>query len=192
MQGKRTFVGILLVTALLIMAQPSVSLGDSVGGPYGHLFEDEVYGGPWVPNDEDIFAMDLTLGGSKKAAFYMYDYDEGTINSLLLFKDEEFMGTTVDFTKSHGVWCASVDGNNLVLGATPEFGFYFVDDDVIYDTYYWNWKTGTSADVVRLYDPNSQMLVAVHDATRLPLPASALLLASGVVGLIAYRVRRSA
>lgn len=176
MKEKRTFVGILLVAALLIMAQPSVSIG--YNGPC-----------PWVPNDDDIFAIELT-DTEGIGSFYIYAWGEGPDASLKLVEDAEYEGRTVYFIKMFNHWYAglTLGSLELSLGDTPQFGFYFSDGSILPS---YNRKKGTD-DYYILSNDKVEMAVAVHDVDPIPLPASALLLASGIVGLIAFsRVRRN-
>lgn len=180
MKGKMRLVGILVVTAFLIMAQPSVSIGDT-------------FSGYWLPNDLDIFTIELTPT-TGTGSFYMYD--ESKDDNLFLLSDNVYEGRSVYFSqdKDTGDWYAGVtfddpDMLDLNLGNTKKFGFYFSDGANDYLSY--ELTEVTPGDDYRLYDSNTGMTVAVHDAAPVPSPASALLLASGIVGLIAFsRVRR--
>jgi hypothetical protein len=168
-----------------MMAQPSVSTA--------YTFDKF-----WLPNDADIFTVELTptMG---PGSLYMYDWEEGQDDSLFLLSDGDYEGRTVYFTQDEptGTWFADVTlgGKTLDLGDTQKFGFYFSDASTDPYSYYLSYelKEVTVDDDYRLYvyDSNTLMKVAVHDATPIPFPASALLLASGIVGLIAFgRVRR--
>ena len=176
MRIKKILFGIMMVAALLILARPSISIADT-------------YSGAWLPNDSDIFAIELTLT-PETGSFYMYDWGNQDTD-LLLFVDGRYNSTTGYFTQDGGDWWASLSlgATTLSLGDTQEFGFYFLDGTTNYFSY--DLTATTPGEAYTLYDSNTDMTVAVSDAAPVPIPTSALLFGSGIIGFIATgRVRR--
>ena len=177
MKGKRMLFGMMIVAALLIMAQASVSNADT-------------YSGAWIPNDtEDIFTMKVTIG-TKAGTFSMYDWGDQT-DGLEIYSMGETMGIqSVYFKKDSGNWHASLTKGGITdlnLGADLLFGFSFGDGS---DSYYSYVLTAIeSGEVYQLSHGSSDILITTSDASPVPLPASALLLGSGMVGLIGFGKR---
>lgn len=103
------------------------------------------YSGAWLPNSDDIFAIDLTPTNIVKTphpflawdlqqsgAFYLYDWGEPS-NNLLLFERGAYAAATVNFDQNGDGWIASVirDGSTytLNLGEDQLFGFFFGSSD---------------------------------------------------------------
>ena len=176
MKGKRIILG-MLVAAFLIMAQASVSNADT-------------YSGAWLPNDEaDMFTMKVTVG-TDAGSFSMYDWGD-TSESLEIYSMGESSGVqSVYFTQSSGDWYASMTSGvitDLALGDSLEFGFSFGDGT---DTYYtYDLTMIEPFETYQLTHGSSDILITTSDAAPVPLPASVLLLGSGLVGLIGFGKR---
>jgi len=177
MRIKKTLFGIMMVAALLILARPSISSADT-------------YSGAWLPNGSDIFMIELTPT-SGTASFYMYDWGD-TNDSLSLITDGVNDSDTAYFTNVSGTWYAGLTSGatTLNLGSTQEFGFYFYDAGNTYTSY--DLITLEQGVSYRLSDSsNTGMEVFVTRAAPVPIPASVLLLGSGILGLITIgRVKR--
>ena len=180
MMGKKILLGMMIVAALLIMAQPSVSNA-------------AIYEGAWTSNDNaDWFAVKFTFG--VPSAFSMYDWGNTGSTLEILPMGALFDSATVFFTQSNGNWFASLtDGGttatDLNLGNDTLFGLFFGD--------------GTQASHfsydVQVDIPNEQYIlthpnflgtiITTSDIQPVPIPASVLLLGSGMVGLIGFGKR---
>ncbi len=76
----------------------------------------------------------------------------------------------------------------LNLGSDLEFGFFFKNDEK--SIFEYDLQQSTSGDSYILSHGSMNIQVVTSDVAPVPLPASALLLGSGIVGLIAFgRVR---
>ena len=179
MKGKKILLGMMLVAALLIMAQPSVSNAAN-------------YSGAWLPNDTtDMFTMKVTVG-TDAGSFSMFDWGYET-DSLEIYSMGEAMGIqSVYFTQDSGNWYASMtqgSTTDLNLGDDLLFGFFFGDGG---DTYYtYDLTTIEPGEVYQLTHSSSDILITTSDAAPIPIPASFLLLGSGMVGLIGFGKRKT-
>jgi len=153
------------------------------------------YSGAWLPNDVDVFTIELTSTGGA-GSLYMYDFDEGTVDDLLLLPDGAFSSATISFSTNGTDWFADTTsgGQALNLGNNPDFGFYFLGGMTTFTTY--DLTVITPGEVYQLSadlfnnDGISDMIVAVSDAAPVPIPGTVLLLGSGLVGLVGRRIRR--
>lgn len=146
-----------------------------------------MFDGSWEANDNDFFAIELSFDNNPSNAFYLYDFDEGVSDSLLLFTDGVYNSTSVYFVLDSGAWYAglSAGAKTLDLGSTRDFGFYFWDGTQAYTSY--SLTTLDPGEAYRLADANTGMSVSVSDIAPVPLPGAALLMASGLVAFAAYR-----
>jgi len=179
MKGKRMLFGMMIVAALLIMGKPIESSA-------------ALYSGAWLPNDKaDFFVAEFTFGANP-GSFSMYDWGES--DSLEIFSLGEPYGMkSVSFTQVGSTWFASIEGGTappLDLGDSLEFGFFF--GDTTNEKYYsYNMETLILNEYYELSHESSSIIIGTSDIQPVPIPASALLLSSGIVGLIAFgRVRR--
>ena len=174
MKSKGMLLGMMIVAAILIMAQASVSYADS-------------YSGAWLPNDnEDFFALKITTG--LDASFFMYDWGES--DSLELFSIDKKSGIqSVYFSQNNNTWYAglSLGAQTLDLGNSLDFGFFFGDGTNSYYTY--DLTVIQAGEVYRLNYGSDDVSIYTSDIAPVPIPASALFLCSGMVGLIGFGKR---
>ncbi|KJS31442.1 MAG: hypothetical protein VR64_11620 [Desulfatitalea sp. BRH_c12] len=141
----------------------------------------------WSPGNNNLaFQMDLTPARHTECSLYMYkrgDMDNG----LLLFQDRFFNSSTIYFTQAGDTWYAGLaaDSKALNLGASSAFSLYFCDSINKYASYDINATRMGSI----LYDANTGMRIYTS-ANQVPIPASALLLCTGLIGLIGFRRRK--
>jgi len=175
MRIKKIVLGIMMVAALLILARPSIS--NAVP-----------YSGAWLPNSTNFLVALEVTSATGSGSFYMYDWDDGISDNLFLLNDGYYSAATIPFTynSSSNTWFAST----LNLGPSPEFGFYFLNSSGTTYTEY-GLELNDTGNAYILTDTNTGMIVSVGNAAPVPIPASALLLGSGILGLITIgRVRR--
>jgi len=179
MKGKKFLLGIMLVAAVLIMAQASVSNADP-------------YSGAWLPNDPtDFFAVEFSAGPDA-GSFSMYDWGD-TDSSLEIFSLSSTTGSqSVHFTQNTGTWYAglSLGATTLDLGSDLEFGFFFGDGTSSSPYYEYDLVVIEAGEVYQLSHASSDISVLTSDVAPVPIPASVLLLGSGLVGLIGFGKRR--
>lgn len=186
MKSKTMLLGVMIVAALLIMAQPSVSNAAS-------------YSGSWIPNDtEDFFAVEFRSPTDYAATdrFFMFDWGN-TANSMEIFAASPFVSVNI-MQDTNNIWWAGLDLfwdiNDLNLGNDLEVGFYF-DDGAANPTPYFTYDvevvTGQVGEVYLLSSINGEFAISVltSDIAPVPIPASFLLLGSGLVGLIGFGKR---
>ena len=179
MRGKTMLFGVMIMCAFAIMAQPSVSNAYTA----------------WLPSN-GMASIDFT-SWNNTSSFYMYDWNN-TDNNLLLFDaEDDFLDVVnVKFVINDDSWSAYNESTSesIDLGPTKEFGFYFFDGSV--DTQYtvtpfldgYILTNGEFPPIIN-GDSDDQMAVGIFNADPVPIPASALLLGSGMVGLIAFGQR---
>lgn len=145
------------------------------------------YDGAWLANDNDFFAIELTATADSNAGLYLYDFDDGTGDSMLLFTDSLYSSATVYFTEDSGIWYAGLSSGvkTLDLGGSKDIGFYFLKGANPYPSY--DVTTVDPGEVYSLFETNTAMTVLVSDIAPVPLPASLFLLGSGILSLVVSR-----
>lgn len=176
MKGKRMLLGMMLVAALLIMTQPSVSNAYT-------------YGGAWIANDSaDAFFIEfMNPLVAEPDSFFIYDWGNKT-PSMEIFGSSIIQ--TVHFTKVIDTWYAGryLGAETLDLGDSLEFGFFFKDGDE--NSYFeYDLVVNTPGESYTLSHDDINIEVVTSDVVPVPIPASALLLGSGLVGLIGFGKR---
>ena len=150
------------------------------------------YSGAWLANSDDVF----TIKFSGSTTFSVYDWNDPTNNIKLLSSSGDV--AVFSITDVGGSYKLTYGTQTITLGATAEFGFFFGDKGLTYDL------IGQGIDAYKLTftpTPNSinadnyttrplTTIVYVHDANPVPIPPSALLLGSGVLGMIGFGFRR--
>jgi hypothetical protein len=118
----------------------------------------------------------------------MYDWGN-TDSSLEIFSGPGSVAETVYFTQEDSSWYACLSGGaEIDLGESLDFGFSFGDGTSMYYTY--DLTVIDAGEVYQLSPDGNDITIYTSDVAPVPLPASALLLGSGMVGLIAFgRVR---
>lgn len=181
MKGKRMLFGVVVLCTVLIMAQASVSNADT-------------YSGAWLPNDsEDAFFVELANPlGRDSYSFFMYNLENENasmeVSSMEVFGPE--ITQPVYFTHNKDTWYAgrTKGAATLNLGSDLEFGFFFKNDEK--SIFEYDLQQSMSGDSYILSQGSMNIQVVTSDVAPVPLPASALLLGSGMIGLIAFgRVR---
>lgn len=177
MKVKRMLLGMMIVAVLLIMAQASVSNAYT-------------YSGAWLPNDkEDFCAIKITVNsGPVEGSFSMYDW--GETDSLELFSMSKKSGIqSVYFTQDNSTWYAGLSrgAQTLNLGDSQDFGFFFGDGTDSYYTY--DLTVIQAGEIYYLSSDSNDIGIYTSDIAPVPIPASVLLLGSGLAGLIGFGKR---
>jgi hypothetical protein len=155
------------------------------------------YSGVWIPTDNDVneFSFDSSLDLTRTWNVYLFDWGTSNpnINNSLLILGTSNEAATITFTLSGSDWIAksSIGSPTLNLGGTKEYGLFFYDgSSYIYDyDIFFKSPPGQYKLVVGSGDNRDTFLQ--NDASPVPLPASALLLGSGLLGLaLVYRRRK--
>jgi hypothetical protein len=129
-----------------------------------------------------MFAIELSMS-SGAGSLYMYDFDEGISESLLVLMDGSFTSNNVYFTQTGGNWYASTSsgGTNLDLGSSLDFGFFFGNSGSTFLSY--DLTEIVPGDDYQLFSVETGMTVRTHDAAPVPEAGTFLLLGSGLLGL---------
>lgn len=150
----------------------------------------------WVPTDGDVNFLDFKWASSFKTDqnsddFYMYDFDD--TNDALRILSDIYYSRQIFVHNDSGTWYASPseNGKDLDLGPTPEFGFFFSDRSSGSKIDYSFTGLGGNQYGLRAgsgEEPTS--IVSVVDVRPVPIPRTAFLLASGLLGLMGVGLRR--
>jgi hypothetical protein len=196
--GKHLLAMLLTMGLFLSMATPAKAFFD--------------FNGPWLPTNEDVNGISLSLTFCTDVDLIkIYDFDEGTSDALTLFTAPvaPFSGVSVNFELNGNSWQAQeiinvgtpsemLVGPILDLGATPLFGFLFVDvtgsGDIEITDYRVQSIQSNQHRVQLLAAEGGEVCaeILVVDATPVPVPGAVWLLGSGILGLVGLRQRFSA
>ncbi|MEW6218205.1 MAG: hypothetical protein AB1634_01540 [Thermodesulfobacteriota bacterium] len=162
------------------------------------------YGGAWQPNDlnntqDDVFTFALHLVAQDVSYPRMAFYDWGNPGSALWVITPTARTRTVNFSNIGGTWYMGFTPNSTTvsLGPTAEFGIKFgmVSGGGVVTNLQYDVVPIPGVEAYEVWDivgqPSSGTGVLIHDASPVPVPASVLLLGSGLFGLIAVRGRRN-
>jgi hypothetical protein len=151
------------------------------------------YSGAWEPDGCVVLTFDSSLTRINGLSFYIYDFDNQS-HDLKLFSDGVFSTKVLFFSHdSNGYYIGfQPRARTFALGDSADFGFYFKYSGVSYDSYglqelessfyklTWSYGAGTCKD----WD------VYVAGASPVPIPASAVLLGSGLLVLAGLGFRK--
>jgi hypothetical protein len=154
------------------------------------------YGGAWVASvGENVITISLeALGDNQTFGVYDIGGNVGSDNVILLTNLDGGAIFTVTFNDGDFILSAD-NGNTINLGATGEFGFFYTDvsGPTVYYTSYGlstksenGWYALTRSGFPAVYVSGADPVNASHT----PLPPSAFLLGSGIVGLIGFGLSR--
>lgn len=150
------------------------------------------YSGLWQANDGDVneISLDTISGETQDFNLYIYSPDE-TQFLLVLDKNSGITGRTVYFTLEGTTWYAGLSYNSkdIALGSLPQYYIRFWDGSNYINTY----------DVEQVDKDKSYKLIVISGSLKdtfiqvdaampiggppVPLPGSAVLLGSGLLGL---------
>lgn len=177
------WVGEIVMAFLLILLIPISSPACTTTGG----IDIETYSGAWEPTDDSVFAMSFEFNDGQT---YIYDFGAPE-SKLAVFDGTPY--SNIYFTEiiEEGVstWYAdtAAGGQTLLLGETAHFGILFSNDEEAWMDYYVAGESGAYAVMAS----NMDAALLVHDAEMVntPIPGAALLLGSGIFGLVAIRRR---
>ena len=156
-------------------------------------FLDPDYSGYWVPTDGDqnvttIFFNSFFNSTSGLTGFGVYYGDESA--SLTTISDG--LISMSGFTVDRETYVLTTENGDMVqLDNTLQYGFYFEINNVQVKTYS-VFSNNVESNQYLLFagDSNITFIADSAPAPTVPIPPSALLLGSGVVGLIGFGLRR--
>jgi hypothetical protein len=155
------------------------------GQAYAYTYEMDDYSGYWVATDGDGQTIEFknSMGDNGITEFGIY-YGDVDTNSQALLKTGDDPTTEFSITGT----TLSTQYGDVALDSTKTYGFYYVQNGVKKVTYDVGWyNLNTNTYYLTLGD--SVVMLSV-DSKPVPIPPSALLLGSGMIGLIGFGVRR--
>jgi hypothetical protein len=198
----------LILSAAVCLLVCSLFVGGAPAWATVATFETN-FSGAWVNNSADVFTLELSSNFSTGQEFGLYNFEEGiSFGTLPLLDDTSNfnVGGTVysipsifSVSDTSGKWVASLgEGKgslDLNTGPSAEWGFYFKSAGNEYTVYDYIYVEDSNNDYYILYSPSvvdssgNEIAVGVHDAQPIatPVPTAAVLLGSGLVGLVGFR-----
>ena len=162
---------------------------------YGVVYASTIdnYGGFWnildtTPATDNAFLISWTFDSNITEFGVFYTNSSGTTEYLTLLNSNiTATNILVDNDTVNGGYkiTSSATNDSINIGSTENFQFYYVDNSeyqFIYDV--------TFENGYYIINLSSSTFVTAHDLSTVPIPPSALLLGSGVLGLIGFGVRR--
>lgn len=141
----------------------------------------------WLANSDDTAYFSFTYDPDdiNNESFWMFDWNNPS-NVLQVIPENGGAGI-VTFSNSTGSWIATNGNGTLTFHSDAIFGFYFqiADGDPIEYNYEqignldWYEFTGVDAD--------TDMIVMAHDINPIPIPTTALIFGTGLIGLVGIR-----
>jgi len=145
----------------------------------------------WEQVDQNHVNILDYLGGASTVAFGIYDWGAEDIqasgNYLQLFDGSEtgWTGVNFDIDDTTHILTITSGGNGTITLTTGDlFGFYF---DNFQTHYTYEEFVGAEGSYALSWDGQTYFSV---DAKPVPIPTAALLLGSGLVGLVGFRRKR--
>jgi hypothetical protein len=156
----------------------------------------QAYSGVWIPTDNDVneFSFDTSLELTRTWNGYLFDWGQSNpnTNNSLLFLGLNNEAATITFTQSGSDWIAkaSIGTPTLNIGATKEYGLFFYDGASNYIFNYEIVFKSPPGQYKLLVGSGDNRDTFLQNDAAVPLPASVLLLGSGLLGLALMGFRR--